>query len=247
MSNVWGIISGVLMGLAVNETCDLSPWLAQRIVPVAARLWTRDPERREVYTEAWLAIINDRPGKLFKLTTALAFLGAGATASIRHRLTGLMTTISLLVEQKLPTYYAAFGLLKLAVRRSSPGQLAVAGISSAAVGLAVVVFSGFVGLSDQPLGVVWSLAYLLAVTFVQAGLLYVIGRLELARTCASSETDGRVEEPRLTRSAPACSWQGRFCSMSAKSERRHSVAYSPSMARSMRCRADSSCPTMHFA
>ena len=73
----WGILASVFFGLAVNELCELSPWLARRLLPFAARLWTQDAESRAAYAEEWLAIIEDRPGKLFKLGTAFTFLAGG--------------------------------------------------------------------------------------------------------------------------------------------------------------------------
>ncbi|MET7396378.1 hypothetical protein ABZS66_23145 [Dactylosporangium sp. NPDC005572] len=83
MSAGWEIAAGFALGLVANELCDVSPWLARRIVPLAARLWTTDEDRRAINAEAWLAIIDERPGKLFKLTTALAFLGGGTVRAGR--------------------------------------------------------------------------------------------------------------------------------------------------------------------
>jgi hypothetical protein len=79
------ILIGIGLGLMVNEFCDLSPWIARKLVAVAARLrygtTDRAIERREIFA----SYINDRPGKLFKLLTALAFLGVGILAFLRRR------------------------------------------------------------------------------------------------------------------------------------------------------------------
>ena len=61
------------MGLAVNECCDLSPALARALVRWSARHRYRDPVRAAERAEEWAAYINDRPGKLFKLCSALRY------------------------------------------------------------------------------------------------------------------------------------------------------------------------------
>jgi hypothetical protein len=61
------------MGLAVNECCDLSPALARALVRWSARRHYRDPVRAAERAEEWAAYINDRPGKLFKLCSALRY------------------------------------------------------------------------------------------------------------------------------------------------------------------------------
>lgn len=77
MTEFWLLIAGAVLGVIGNEFLEVSPWLARRLIPRAARLWTDDPERREILTEEWLAIIDERPGKLFKLMSATAFLVSG--------------------------------------------------------------------------------------------------------------------------------------------------------------------------
>jgi hypothetical protein len=75
------IVVSALIGLLLAECFEVCPWLAARIIPVAARLWTRDPERREIYAEAWQAVIDERPGKLLKLASALGFVVGGLLRS----------------------------------------------------------------------------------------------------------------------------------------------------------------------
>jgi hypothetical protein len=70
---MWAVILSVLLGLAVNESCDLSPWAAKKITRWSARLRNDDSERAQIRSEEWLAVIEDVPGKLFKLITALCF------------------------------------------------------------------------------------------------------------------------------------------------------------------------------
>ena len=68
------VVLPVLLGLAVNECSDISPWLAGKVVRCAARI--RRPDRAEGLAEELAALIDIRPGKLFKLFTALGFLFA---------------------------------------------------------------------------------------------------------------------------------------------------------------------------
>jgi hypothetical protein len=65
----------VILGLLVNETTDICPWIAVRLVRWAARLrYPHAPERAATRSEELAALVNDRPGKLFKLFTALGFV-----------------------------------------------------------------------------------------------------------------------------------------------------------------------------
>jgi hypothetical protein len=78
------VILGILLGLFVNETCDVSPWLACKLVQGAARLQYRDPERAAMRAEELTAVINERPGKLFKLATAVAFTVGALVTRLAH-------------------------------------------------------------------------------------------------------------------------------------------------------------------
>ncbi|CCH29968.1 hypothetical protein ABZ816_32130 [Actinosynnema sp. NPDC047251] len=79
MSTWLSVLLGVVTGLAVNEFCDVSPWLARRVVRWAAEV--RYPGRAEEFE----AMIADRPGKLFKLCTALGFACAALTYRVTRR------------------------------------------------------------------------------------------------------------------------------------------------------------------
>lgn len=67
MNNWVAIVGSVILGLIINECGELSPWLARRIVRWAANV--RYPHRAEELE----AVLEARPGKLFKLITALGF------------------------------------------------------------------------------------------------------------------------------------------------------------------------------
>ena len=74
------ILVSVVIGLIVNECCDISPWLARKLVSWAAKRTYSDEMKAAIREEEWAAVIDERPGKLLKLATALAFV-AGAVAN----------------------------------------------------------------------------------------------------------------------------------------------------------------------
>lgn len=76
------ILVSIATGLLVNELCDLSPWCARKLVHWSAFRRYPNLDRAEARAEELTALINDRPGKLFKLITALCF-AARATVSPR--------------------------------------------------------------------------------------------------------------------------------------------------------------------
>src|SRR5690349_14212167 len=73
------ILLGLFAPLVLNEFCDISPWAGRKLVRWAARLrYGRGSERAAIRGEELAALIDQRPGKLFKLGTALCFVFAGA-------------------------------------------------------------------------------------------------------------------------------------------------------------------------
>ncbi|MFF5082539.1 hypothetical protein ACFY36_36305 [Actinoplanes sp. NPDC000266] len=82
MTAFWfGVLVSIATGALVNEFCDVSPWLADKIARRAARLWSAGDSALEV---EWAAVIQDCPGKLTKLFIALRF-GAGAASKAQRR------------------------------------------------------------------------------------------------------------------------------------------------------------------
>jgi hypothetical protein len=69
----WQLLVSVLLGLAINECSDVSPWCARRLVHWSAHRRFTDSARADARAEELTALIDDRPGKLFKLFTALGF------------------------------------------------------------------------------------------------------------------------------------------------------------------------------
>lgn len=76
----WEILVGVVIGLLVNEFGEVSPWAARKLVHLSARIRYGTSELSVVRAEELTALINDRPGKLFKLATASGLLFSAAVA-----------------------------------------------------------------------------------------------------------------------------------------------------------------------
>jgi hypothetical protein len=70
---VWVIISAVVLPLALSEFSEISPWAARHLLNWAAHR-LGDPRACERYREEWLAGLNDVPGKLTKLLSALSII-----------------------------------------------------------------------------------------------------------------------------------------------------------------------------
>ena len=83
MSSGWTeVVITTVAGLVATEVFDVAPWVARRIVPVAARLWTSNRDQAAIYAEEWCDILDERPGKLFKLLTSLGFLAGAVLLSL---------------------------------------------------------------------------------------------------------------------------------------------------------------------
>ncbi|MEV7227289.1 hypothetical protein AB0M79_09740 [Polymorphospora sp. NPDC051019] len=85
--NIWELLAGATIGLIFAEFTEICPWAARRLVSWAAYRWTTDPEEAAGYAEEWKAVIDDRPGKLFKLVTAVQFTAGAACRAASYRLT----------------------------------------------------------------------------------------------------------------------------------------------------------------
>ncbi|MFJ2004793.1 hypothetical protein [Streptomyces chartreusis] len=72
------LVTAVVLGLVVNELCDISPWLARKVIVLAARC-VPNCEVRERLEEEWTAGLHDRPGKILKLVAALTILASALT------------------------------------------------------------------------------------------------------------------------------------------------------------------------
>jgi mycothiol system anti-sigma-R factor len=79
-----GILLGIVSGLLANEFCEFSPWCARELVRWSAFRRYANPGRAEMRAEELTALINERPGNLFKLFTAAGFAGAAVIVSVRR-------------------------------------------------------------------------------------------------------------------------------------------------------------------
>ncbi|MEV5541999.1 DUF5931 domain-containing protein [Saccharopolyspora shandongensis] len=81
-------VAALVSGLLINECSDISPWLANKLVRWAARHQYAGSPRAEVRAEEWASLIADRPGKLFKLMTAVSFAVVAVTRRVTSRSSG---------------------------------------------------------------------------------------------------------------------------------------------------------------
>ncbi|MET8699831.1 hypothetical protein ABZW10_13310 [Kitasatospora sp. NPDC004723] len=74
-----------VLGMVIGEFTEVSPWLARRILRLAARR-LGSAEATERYEAEWVALLNERPGKLLKLFCA-SWIALRATWTLRaiHR------------------------------------------------------------------------------------------------------------------------------------------------------------------
>jgi mycothiol system anti-sigma-R factor len=81
------ILVSIACGIAANEFCEFGPWCARKLVRWSAFRRYPNPERAEIRAEELTALIDDRPGNLFKLFTAVSFAGAAVIVSVRRAAT----------------------------------------------------------------------------------------------------------------------------------------------------------------
>jgi len=85
---VTAVAVAILLGLVTNELSDVSPWVARKLVAWSARVRYGDTARAEIRAEELAALVNERPGKLFKLGTALRFAVSALALRIRRLVAG---------------------------------------------------------------------------------------------------------------------------------------------------------------
>jgi mycothiol system anti-sigma-R factor len=79
-----GILLGIATGLLANEFCAFSPWCAGKLVRWSAFRRYADRDRAEMRAEELTALVNDRPGNLFKVITAACFATSAVIVSARR-------------------------------------------------------------------------------------------------------------------------------------------------------------------
>jgi hypothetical protein len=86
------IVLVVILGLLINECSEVSPWAARKLVRWAARHRYANPTRTDIRAEELAGLIDVRPGKLFKLVTALGFVVAAAIICVARGVSHLVPT-----------------------------------------------------------------------------------------------------------------------------------------------------------
>lgn len=115
-----GLLGALLLGIIANDLWTLSSGLAHRIVVLAARLWSRDQQQAEVLAEEWQAHINDRPGQILKLLTALALF----TAAI-GRLLGRRLKLPVRQSKPAPIFAGSLRLPSIDIRAAETNAVAM--------------------------------------------------------------------------------------------------------------------------
>lgn len=124
MNQIWLIIViPAVISLLVNEFCDISPWLAKKLVPCAAKLWSLDdPDTAEVLAEEWAAVIDDAPGKLTKLGQAILFLGQATLRFQRARFDQMIERLITRILAGVAKTFLEQTLARLQASTSAPHQ-----------------------------------------------------------------------------------------------------------------------------
>ncbi|MER7206356.1 hypothetical protein ABT340_04755 [Streptosporangium sp. NPDC000239] len=115
----WEIFLGIALGLIVNEACELSPWAARKLVQWSARARYPDPERAETRAAELVSLIEERPGKLLKLCSAMGFFGAAACMALQRSLLNQLQTASKKIQESFmyDSLKSAFGVyVEIAIR-----------------------------------------------------------------------------------------------------------------------------------
>jgi hypothetical protein len=148
---VAGIFISIITGLVVNEFCEISPWAALKLVKWSARRRYADPARADARAEELAALIEDRPGKLFKLVTACGFavaaVGVLSRRTVRrHKQSehAFKERFGTLRPHHAAALITAFGLLGCVVTGTTAAALTpliAPNLTSVAVGELVLAFA----------------------------------------------------------------------------------------------------------
>jgi hypothetical protein len=76
----------IALSLVVEAFCDVSLWVARKLVRWSARRRYTDPSRAEIRAEELAALIDELPGKPLKLITALGFAAVAIIVSVSRKL-----------------------------------------------------------------------------------------------------------------------------------------------------------------
>jgi hypothetical protein len=116
--SILGAIGGVVSALLINEFSDVCPWLARKVVRWSARVQYADRDRAQMREEELEALVDARPGKLFKLLTAAWFGVVAVRSWLRIIVAGIRAagpSLSLAGTVALTPAVAIIGLMGLAL------------------------------------------------------------------------------------------------------------------------------------
>jgi hypothetical protein len=176
-----GIIGAILLGVLANDVWALSAPGAHRLVVLAARLWARDHDQAQVLGEEWRAYIDERPGQLLKLCTAVAFFAAAIGRSVGRRLRLRRRPVL-----RAPAWIASI-------------DFTVARANAVAVGLLVGLISSFAPLACYATGLpadwalfAWGIGLAVAIIAVMASVTvgFFIGRQPVSHHDTAETADG---------------------------------------------------------
>lgn len=140
------IILAIVVGLLVNELTEFSPWLARQLVRWSASRWAADPEVASAYIEEWTAVIDERPGKLFKLFTAIGFMTGGLARMLTRTVGALLSRVNRNLVDSSASFLANALSLAAGATVTATGVFAVAifADSYGGVGMLVLVAGSMV-------------------------------------------------------------------------------------------------------
>ncbi|RAO39730.1 hypothetical protein PSN13_00755 [Micromonospora saelicesensis] len=125
------VLFGVVTGILINEASDISPWLARRLVAWAAFRRYSDPQWASTRAQEFIALIDERPGKLFKLLTALGFAASAQAFDVKRRLSAWldMTNFDRLsfIGKPFPTDRILWAWKPHWIRLTAPAAVGLAG------------------------------------------------------------------------------------------------------------------------
>lgn len=84
MNAVYALLGAVVLGVAINEVSDISPWLANRLIVLSARVRYGDTNGSRLRGEVLAGVIKERPGKVLKVFTALWFVATALASRITN-------------------------------------------------------------------------------------------------------------------------------------------------------------------
>jgi hypothetical protein len=88
----------IITGLAINEFCELSSWVARKLVRWSAHRRYTNPHCARDRADELAAAIDTRPGTLVKLSTALGFATAAIATYISRAVARRLTSHAATIE-----------------------------------------------------------------------------------------------------------------------------------------------------